>query len=54
MKGSIVEFTPMDLDSGRNIEEKIALTIEAIKKNMSEIADILRKIEERIEALENN
>ena len=54
MKGSIVELTPMNLDSGRNSEEKIALIIDAIKRNTSDIVDILRRLEERIETLENN
>ena len=54
MKGSIVNFTPMSLDSGRSNEEKIGLIIDAIKRNTSDIADILRQLEERIEVLENN
>lgn len=53
MKGSIVKFTPMSLDSGKNSEEKISLIIEAIKRNSSDLADILRKLEARIKALEN-
>ena len=53
MKGSIVEFTPMNLDSGKNNDEKISLIIEAIKRNSSDIAYILRQIEARIKALEN-
>ena len=53
MKGSIVEFTPMNLDSGKNNEEKINLIIESIKRNSSDMAYILRQLESRIKALEN-
>ncbi len=53
MKKSIVELTPMNLDSGRNTEEKMGLVIEAIKRNAGEIVDIMRRLEARIKALEN-
>ena len=53
MKGSIVEFTPMNLDAGRNSEEKLSLIIEAIKRNSSDLTYILRQLEARIKSLEN-
>ena len=53
MKGSIVELTPMNLDSGKNSEEKIDLIIEAIKRISSDLEDILRELEARIVSLEN-
>lgn len=53
MNGSIVEFTPMNLDGGKNVDERISLIIDAIKRNSSDLTYILRQLEARIKALEN-
>ena len=50
---SIVEFTPMNLEGGKTTEEKIAMVIEAIKRNSSDLVYILRELEERIKTLES-
>ena len=52
MKGSIVEFTPMNLEGGKTAEEKIGLIIDAINKNSSDLKHILYQLENRIKALE--
>lgn len=53
MKGSIVEFTPMNLEGGKTAEEKISLIIDAIDRNSSDLKYILLNLEARIKALEN-